>query len=273
MPARRLVLPIVAAMLAALVAAPALAAPGDGQLYVVHGVPGVTADVLVDGAVVASGVQAQAIVGPFTVAPGDHEVSLRPASGAPLSARVPVGPSTSLDVVAHRQADPSEPPVITVFPNDLGPVSPGKARVVVAHTAAVPPADIRVDQAVLFSNVANAESLSLVVPAGTYSVDIVPTGTPGPVVFGPVDLPISAGTLTRVFAFGDPAAGTMNAAVQSLPVATRGAGEPATVATGDGGQAALLADRSTPALVVLGAWLLAALVLALLLRRLSLRRS
>ena len=46
-------------------------------------------------------------------------------------------------------------------------VNAGKTRLAVAHVAAVPAADIRVDGNVLFSNVANGEGLTTVVPAGS----------------------------------------------------------------------------------------------------------
>ena len=84
-----------------------------------------------------------------------------------------------------------------------------------------------------------AESLELVVPAATYSVDIVPTGTTAPVVFGPVDLAVEAGTLTRVFAFGDPTQQSMDVVVQVLPVAQEGAAAPESMPMGNGGQAAV----------------------------------
>lgn len=270
MPARwSVVLPLAA--LFAGVTASASATSSQAQVYVIHGVPGVTADVLVDGQSVATDAQPKDVLGPFSVAAGRHEVTLQPATGGPLSAAVDVSAGTSVDVVAHRQVDPAEPPVVTVFPNDLSPVARGTSRVVVAHTAAVPPADIRVNGQVLFSNVANGESLALVVPAATYTVDIVPTGAAGPVVFGPVDVPISEGTLTRVFAFGDPAAGTMDAAVQVLPVAVGGAGVPGSVGTGDGGQAARGDDLGPVGVASLA--VLAGGVALLLLARRRRRRS
>src|SRR6185312_17571271 len=113
------------------------------------------------------------------------------------------------DLVLHLPTAAGDPPVVTKFDNDMTGVPSDKASVTVAHTAAVPPADIRVDGKVLFANVANGESLNLVVPAGSYSVDIVPAGESAPVVFGPVDLAVAGGTLTKVYAVGDPANKTM----------------------------------------------------------------
>lgn len=234
---------VVATGVALIACAPAASATtstaGTGEIFVVHGLPGVQADVAVDGGVVESAVEAQAVVGPLELEAGDHEVKLQPTAGTAdeLTAMVTVEDGSSADVVAHSATDPTAPPILTVFPNDLSPVGPDKARLVVAHTAAVPPADIRVDGEVLFSNVANGEALTLLVPGGTYSVDIVPTGTTGPVVFGPVDLTIASGELTRVFALGNPADDTMEAVVHTLPVPVAGADAPSEVQTGTGGQA------------------------------------
>ena len=217
----------------------AAAAPeGFGEIYVIHGLAGVTADVVVDDEVLQEATAAGTIVGPVALEPGSHTVTLEPTDGEPLSATVEVAAGSSADVVGHSRPDVAAGPVLTVFPNDLSAVGAGKSRLVVAHTAVVPPADVRVNGEVLFSNVANAESLELVVPAATYSVDIVPTGTSSPVVFGPVDLAVEAGTLTRVFAFGDPTQQPMDVVVQVLPVAQDGAAAPESMPMGNGGQAA-----------------------------------
>jgi hypothetical protein len=104
---------------------------------------------------------------------------------------------------------------------------------------------------VLFANVANGESLDVVVPAGTYSVEIVPTGTTSPVVLGPLALPVKAGYLTRVFAIGEPDSKTMNVVVTSLRLPGAGSDKPDVVNTGTGGQAAgLMNGEQSPALPI-----------------------
>jgi len=221
----------------------------------------------VDGNTITGNAAAKAILGPLTMTPGEHTVNGRSPDGSTnVVATVKVGEGSSTDVVLHRQVDPSKPPVITTFPNDLNPVAAGSGRVVVAHTAAVGPADVRVAGKVLFANIASGEALTLTVPAGSYSVDIVPAATSGPTVLGPVDLPVAKQSLTRVFAIGVAATGSMDAVVQVLPLATRGTGTaPGSVNAGDGGQAvSLMAGTSVSdvlptdprALVVVG-WMLA----------------
>jgi hypothetical protein len=249
----------------ALLAAPAAtAASGTGQAYVIQGLLGETYDIAVDGEVVHKGAGPKAIVGPIGLAAGTHVVALKKGSTTAIQTRFTVHGGQSVDVVAHKRADSTMSPVITAFRNDTSPVGPGKLRLTVAHTAAAPPADIRVDGEVLFRNVANAEALTLLVPAKTYTVDIVPAATNGQPILGPVDLPLKAGTLTRVFAIGSVTSNTMDAVVQSLPVKVSGAKAPGSVHTGDGGQAATGVVGGGPKLptvalvTALGAVLLAA---------------
>lgn len=141
----------------------------------------------------------------------------------------------SVDIVLHWLADKKDTPEVTVFDNDLNPLAIKKARLTVAHTAVVPPADVRVDRKVLFANIANGEFVSADVPAGSYSVDVVPTGQTGHALFGPVTLPVTANNLTRVFAIGQPKDHSMDAIVQTLPLRTAGSPAPDLVGAGTAG--------------------------------------
>jgi hypothetical protein len=220
-------------------ATPAAAAttPTDARVYLVQGIPGTTAEVVLDGRQVAAAVHPGTILGPVAVGPGQHVVTLRGSGGTETSARFAASAGQSLDLVAHRAADSARAPQVVVFRNDLAPVGPGKGRLVVAHTAVAPPADVRVDGSALFHDVAPGEALSLLVPARTYAVDVV-RSEGSDTILAPVRVSVRAGTLTRVFAVGDPADGTADAVVQVLPVPVVGAGRPRRVPTGDGGQAA-----------------------------------
>jgi hypothetical protein len=214
------------------------AAAGTGQVYVIHGLTGQTLDIFIDGKNVCPAAKAKTVVGPLKLAAGKHVVDLRDGGKVAAKANFTVRDGSSTDLVAHALADAGMAPQVTAFSNDLSAVGRGKARLAVAHAAAAPPADIRVDGKVLFSNVANGEGLTLVVPAKTYSVDIVPTATAGAPILGPVSLPVKAGTLTRVFAIGSVSTGTMDAVVHVLKIGQSGSGTPNRVPTGDGGQAA-----------------------------------
>jgi hypothetical protein len=213
-----------------------------GKVFVIQGVPGASVDVSIDGKTVDTGAEAKAILGPVSLTDGSHTVTFKSnqwtvTSSFQVHAR-------SSDIVLHWPAEIGPKPVTTVFKNDIAPVSAGKGRLTVAHTAVVPPADVRVDQKVLFSNIANGEFISAQVPAGTYSVDIVPTGQDTDPLLGPVDLPVKGGVLTRVFAIGQPTNGSMDAIVQVLPLRQTGSKAPSQV---NAGSAGLVAVPSVPA--------------------------
>jgi hypothetical protein len=222
-----------------LAAGPAGAATGKGELYVVHGITGQTLDVYVDGKLVQADAAPKSIIGPVALAAGSHAVTLKAAGKTVASGRVGLTAGESVDVVAHLRSDASMGAEITAFRNDTSAVPAGKLRLAVAHVAAAPPADIKINDDTLFSNVAAGETLTTTVPAGTYKVEVVPAATAGKAILGPVDLKVKKGTLTRVYAVGDVAKGTMDAIVHVLPVKTAAAGaDPRSVPTGNGGQAA-----------------------------------
>jgi uncharacterized protein DUF4397 len=206
--------------------------PQHDQLFLVQATPGAHVEVSLDGSVVARDVPAKDIIGPLRISPGNHVVRFDSGTWVVTASFTIAKPST--DVVLHRSAFAKPKPVVTVFDNDVTPVAPGKGRLVIAHTAVVPPADVRVDGQVLFSNIANGEFIGAVVPAKTYSADIVPTGQDDP-LFGPVDVSVKAAALTRVFAIGQPTNGGMDAIVQVLPLRSSGSAQPQHVNTGSAG--------------------------------------
>jgi hypothetical protein len=217
---------------------PTASAAGTGSVYVVHAIAGTTAQISLDGEVLQASAAPKSVIGPLQLSEGQHVLEFKTGSTVLVSARFTVTAGDQLDVVGHRAADRAMTPLITVFRNDLSPVAPGKTRLVVSHVAVAEPADIRLDGKPYFRNVANAESLSVVVPAGSYSLDIVPTATASKSILEPVRINLEAGTLTRVFAFGNPDENTSDAIVQVLKVPVVGANAPTFVHTGDGGQAA-----------------------------------
>ncbi len=210
-------------------------AANDAQIYVVQGLPGRNVDVSVDGKEVASGVTTAEIAGPFNVRAGSRKISFSDSGDVVLERTFEVNAKSSWDVVAHLPESSADKPNVTVFRNDLAAVPRGKASLVVAHTATVPPADIRVNGSVLFENIGNGEALTRTVPVATYKVTIVPTGETEPVVLGPVELTVKGGAVNRVYAIGDPGKKTMNVAVHVIPTGSSGSGQPSDVNTGVGG--------------------------------------
>jgi len=212
-------------------------AADDGKVYLIQGLPNQVVDVAINGKQVASDLKTAAVVGPFEVKGGESTVTVSAQGKVLLQRKVSVKPRGSSDVVVHLPAKGTGDATITSYRNDLWSVPKDKAALTVAHTAAVPAADIRVNGKVLFADISNGESLSLVVPVATYQVGIVPTGKTSPYYFGPVDLTVQGGALNRVYAIGDPSKKTMNVAVHVLTAASMGSARPSKVNTGTGGQA------------------------------------
>ena len=233
--------------LAGLTVAPKSYAADDSQIYVIQGLPGRSVDISIDDKVVGRGIGTAKVAGPFTVKAGTRKVTYSDGGKVLLERVWKVRPGISQDVILHLPGTSDNTPMITVFTNDLSAVPKGKAALTVAHTARVGEADVRVDGKVLFADIANGQSLNLVVPVQTYKVAIVPAGKPDPVVLGPVTLTVKGGALNRVYAIGDPSQKTMNVAVHVIEVAATGSGKPTWVKTGTGGQAAAL-QPSGPAL-------------------------
>ncbi|GAB2678566.1 DUF4397 domain-containing protein [Kribbella swartbergensis] len=237
-----------------------LAVPAEGaaatHLYVVQGLPGRSLDITVDGRTVVTGLQAAKIAGPFNVAAGRRMITARQGGNVVIQREVTVRSGASVDAVIHLPVSPTGAPVLTSYVNKLSAIPKDKAALRVAHDAAVGPADIRVNGKVAFANVANGESFEAVVPAATYTVDIVAAGTSSPVVLGPLDLPARAGYLTRVFAVGNPNQQTMNVAVGTIKLPASGSGMPELVNTGTGGQAA---EREVPPSSTSGLWVVVVL--------------
>jgi Domain of unknown function (DUF4397) len=222
--------------LAAVSISPSYAA-NDTEVYIVQGLPGKNLDVEIDGKSVVSGVKTAEVAGPFKVKAGKNTVTFSENGNELLKRTFSVKDGGKADVVAHLPASSSGDPLVTVYKYEDIKLPKGKAFLAVSHTAAVPPADIQVNGQVLFSNIANGESLDLTVPVATYKVTIVRAGHKTPVYFGPVSLTVKGGAINLVYALGDPEKKTMNVAVHVVEAGKTGSDKPSEVNTGTGGQA------------------------------------
>lgn len=231
-------------------------AQGDGTVTVVHGVPGVTVDVYVNGDLTLEGFTPETVTDPLTLPAGDYNIDIRaagdPADADPIisgSATLPAGANAS--IVAYLDA--SGAPTLGAFVNDLSAVQAGQGRLVARHTAAAPAVDVLANGEVAFSNVSNGDEGQADLPAGTISAAVVATGTTDPVL-GPVDVPVVEGQVTIVYAVGSLEESTLTALTQTISgLEVSGSAESAPVPSGvPSGDSGLVAEdgNSFPALAV-----------------------
>ena len=249
-------LPALAALLLSLAGAPAVLGPtaltaspstatspasrpaAAAAVTVVQATPGMSVDVSIDGDPVLSAAASGQVSQAIELPPGTHEVEFSDAdSGLDVTSSLVVEEGSRSDVVLHRPASVDGDPVVSSYATPTEPIGQGKARVLVAHTAVVPPADVRVDGQTVFTNIANGEFATADVPSGTHEVALLPTGSTRDPILGPLDLTVPQGTVTMVYAVGSPRNGSMDVILHGARLRPTRTSEPDTIKTGSAGLA------------------------------------
>lgn len=231
---KRLLAGIAAA--AAIAIAPGIAsAQDDTQITLLHGIPGATVDVAVDGAVVIPGFE-----------PGTTQ-DLTPFAGQTLSnievlaagtTDVVIGPIESLEIpasgnytaVAHLAADGT--PSLSVFENNTAPTAAGQGRLIVVHAAAAPAVDLVVGDARPVEGAENGATAELDLPAGEISgAQVAPAG--GDPILDVPTVSLAEGTDLIVYAVGSLDDGTITFYTQEVEVGAEAAAAGGEDAEGD----------------------------------------
>nr|NLD40696.1 DUF4397 domain-containing protein [Actinomycetales bacterium] len=186
-------------------AVPAQADTNDAHLSVLHGVPGLTVDVYVNGDLTLDDFKPGDLAGPLELPAGTYSVALTAADAADASAPVlgpidlPLEAGRNYTAVAHLDADGN--PTANLFTNDTSSLAAGEGRLTVRHVAAAPAVDILAGGTAVITNLANPDESTLELPAGTVSAAVAATGTTDPVL-GPADVEVKDGVATIVYAWG-----------------------------------------------------------------------
>lgn len=220
-------------------AAQAAAQDTSARLMVVQAVPDQSLRVVIDDETVGEVAETGDVLGPFTVPAGAHEVTFLDESGeVVVDTTVELEPASVQDLVVHRPAEVGGDPVATLYATPTDTIAAGKARVLIAHTASVAPADVRLDGTVVFRNIANGEFATADVPAGEHVVALFPTGETTDPILGPLTVELVPQTVTMVYAMGDPDEDTMELVAHSARLASDGSLVPSMIGTGSAGLAA-----------------------------------
>lgn len=225
---------VAATALLAVPAAQTVTAQPAATVSLMHGIPGATVDVLVNGAVVVPGFEpgtmqdissfaGQTLTNVEVRAAGTSDVVIGPIASLAVPA------SGNWTVLAHLEADGT--PTLTPFENDTSAVPAGQGRLIVRHTAAAPAVDIVLaDGSRPFTNLTNPNEAKADLPAGTISgAQVAPTGA-APIAPVPT-VELRAGSDLIVYAVGSLEGGSFTFYTQSISGL---GGSPTLVNTGDG---------------------------------------
>ncbi|ABK04633.1 lipoprotein [Arthrobacter sp. FB24] len=188
------------------------------KLSVLHGVPGLTVDVWVDGKLTLDDFTPGTLAGPLELDAGDYEIAIT-AWNATSADNPVIGPVTvdleeggNYTAVAHLDADGA--PTATLFTNDTkAPRNDKKGKLTVRHVAAAPAVDVLAGGSAVIEGLSNPDEATLKLKAGTISASVAAAGTTDPVI-GPADITVEGGKNTIVYAWGSLADGTLGVAVQ-----------------------------------------------------------
>ncbi|WP_413316589.1 DUF4397 domain-containing protein [Agrococcus sp. 1P02AA] len=241
---RKLAIGVGAAVaLSAFAAAPAMAAEGDSTVSVLHGVPGLTVDVYIDGEEAIADFEPGTLTDPMMLAPGSYDIQVFADGDMPDSAEpaieamgVEVPASANLTLVAHLTEGGD--PTLSAFANSTEPIAAGETRLTVRHLAAAPAVDVRANGDAVVEGLTNPDEAMLDTAAGTVAADVVLAGTED-VVIGPADLELAEGVNTIVTAWGSAEDGSLDLAVQTVEAHSAPTGVPSGLGGAADGQRAL----------------------------------
>ncbi|WP_445153540.1 DUF4397 domain-containing protein [Arthrobacter sp. Hor0625] len=188
----------------------------DAVLSVLHGVPGLTVDVWVNGKLTLDDFTPGKLAGPLKLEGGSYEIAVTAANAKSADDAV-IGPvevklrdGRNYTAVAHLDEDGD--PTATLFRNDTSPSPRGQGKLTVRHVAAAPAVDVLAGKTPVSEGLENPEQEVLPLKAGKVSAAVA-AGTTKPLI-GPADIPVTAGKNTIVYAWGSLDKGTLGAAVQ-----------------------------------------------------------
>jgi hypothetical protein len=195
-------------------AAPAQATGGTSKftLNVVHGIPGVTVDVCVNGAKAITDFEPGDVVSGVKLPGGEYRLKVTPAgepcSAAILSAVADLAGGRNRNYTVVANLDDHGTPNLALFRNNTRKTDAGEARLVVRHTADAPAVNVWANGSPLNRGrqFVWGTQRRFDVPEGDYNVFVSLARQSAPVI-GPVDLSLMAGYSYQVYAWGNGAAG------------------------------------------------------------------
>lgn len=189
-----------------------VSANADATVYVVHGVPDAVVDLALDGECVLEAVAFTDQAGPFSVPAGAHQITVSLADpidpcGGEVVLDIPVMTEEGENLTAVAFLDEMCQPTAAGFDNDFSRTDPGKARLMLHHTACAPPIDIGIAREVdgmpemVVQNFANGDQVVDQIRPGEWYVWLFEAGSGIPAI-GPVLVQLKPFMTYRAYAVG-----------------------------------------------------------------------
>jgi hypothetical protein len=196
-----------ATALTVLAANPA-SATATAELNVVHGIPGVTVNVCVDGANAIPNFAPGKAVKNVSLPSGSHMFKIVPESDATCSTAGILAATAYLaagkNYTAVASLDASGTPQLPLFTNNVSETAEGTARLTVRHTAEAPAVNVWANGTKIVGGAGFTwgKGATVCVPMGIYAAWVSLPGQFEPVI-DPAVLELKAGNAYQVYAWGD----------------------------------------------------------------------
>ena len=197
---------------------PVIAQDSNASLYVLHGVPGLTVDVYVNGVRQLDDFTPGTLAGPLSLPAGTYSVALTASDAVDDSSPV-LGPidlplAAGMNYTAAAHLDATGAPTATLFTNDTTPASAGEGKLTVRHIAAnAEGVEVKANGTISLGTFNNGGQLGpFPLAAATYSATILAGDVVVPPT--PADVGVTESNNTIVYAWGDAADGAVIIASQ-----------------------------------------------------------
>jgi hypothetical protein len=209
------------------------AASRRASVMIIHGLPGFTADVYVNGELLLDGFKPTSTAGPLQLDPGSYVVDIRevgaPANSQPvLSGTIRLSSRSNISIVAHltRSGDPT----LSVFHNAFEQIPAGRSRLYVRNVAAVAPLSVLLDDRLAKSGLREGGEWGVATAPGRHTIAF--GSGPNDVLIPPTDVLLDEGVAHIVYVVGSAEADNLDLMVQAVHGLHSA---PSGVLTGDGG--------------------------------------
>jgi len=210
------------------------AASKKASVMIVHGLPGFTADVYVNGKLLLDGFKPTSTAGPLQLDPGSYGVDIREVGAPPnsppvLSGTVRLSPRSNISIVAHltRSGDPA----LSVFHNIFEQIPAGRSLLYVRNVAAVAPLSVRLDDRLVKRGLREGGEWGVATAPGRHMIAFG-SGATNDVLIPPTDVRLDEGVAKIVYVVGSAKADNLDLMVQAVHGLHSA---PSGVLTGDGG--------------------------------------